>query len=229
MAAISICTHLVSEVDEYLTDVLDPEDEILRMARRNGLAAGIPMHASVTPLQGQFLQVLTRGVRAKRVLEIGTLGGYGALCLARGLVDPGTGCVLTLELDEARAEVARDTIRQAGLAEVVEVRTGPAVNTLHALIAQHAEPFDLIFVDADKGNNPTYFELGLQLSRPGTMLVFDNVVRGGDILDADSPDRAVQGVRKLLAMLKKDPRVDPAVQATANRKHFDAMAYASVL
>ena len=177
-------------------------------------------------MQGKLLNLLTGTVGARSVLEIGTLGGYSAIWLARAL--PPGGRLITLEADPIRAEVARANIRRAGLADVVDVRVGAALETLPRLAAESLPPFDLTFVDADKANTPAYVEWAIRLSRPGAVIVVDNVVRGGGVLDAGSDDPDVRGMRRLLEMLAADPRVDATAIQTVGGKGHDGFALALV-
>lgn len=183
--------------------------------------AGLP-DIAVSPHQGRFLELLVRGVGARRVLEIGTLGGYSTWWLAQAL--PSDGALVTLELSEAHAAVARASLDRAGVGDRVEVRVGPAADSLAALAAEDVEPFDLVFVDADKQQLATYVDRAIALSRPGTLLVVDNVVRRGAVVDADHPDDRVQGVRTFLAAVARDPRVDATVLQTVGAKGHDGFA-----
>jgi predicted O-methyltransferase YrrM len=212
-------------VDEYLDGALGISDDILEHALAAAKAAGLPAIA-VAPNQGRMLHLLARLQGARRILEIGTLGGYSAIWLARAL--PAEGRLVTLELEPKHAEVARANLAHAGLADRVELRIGPARESLAALVAEGAGPFDLVFVDADKPSMPEYLEWSLQLSRPGTLLVFDNVVREGAILDASGKDAAVKGVRTLFERIAADPRLDGTVLQTVGSKGYDGLAFALV-
>ena len=203
-----------SEVDRYLEDLLVPP-----VAGFD--PGGLPPH-EVTPLQGRLLELLARAVRARSILELGTLGGYSTIWLARGLA-PG-GRVTTLEAEPGYAEVARANIARAGLADIVDLRVGPALASLPLLEG----PFDLIFIDADKRSNPQYLEEALRLSRPGTLIVADNVVRDGTVLDEASTDPTVQGVRRFLEMLAAEPRVDATAIQTVGSKGWDGFVLATV-
>jgi predicted O-methyltransferase YrrM len=165
-------------------------------------------------------------MKAKRVLEIGTLGGYSTISLARAVLPDGE--VITCELDQHHADVAKENLTRAGLAETVKIRVGPAMDSLKALISETVEPFDLVFIDADKENMPGYFSLSMRLSKPGTLLVFDNVVRDGEVADPDTQDGRVVGVRKLFDMLSKEPRVDATALQTVGAKGYDGFAFALV-
>jgi len=220
-----------SAVDRYITDLLVPEDSALKDALRDSAAAGLPPIA-VTPNQGKLLELLVRVQNARTILELGTLGGYSTIWLTRGL--PPGGRLVTLEADPRFAEVARANIARAGFGEVVELRVGPALETLPELAAEGAGPFDLIFIDADKGNYPGYFEWSLKLSRPGTLIVGDNVVRDGAILDPDAKDpltgdtNLIRGVRRFYELLSAEPRVSATAIQTVGGKGYDGFALAIV-
>ncbi len=192
-----------SAVDSYIAGHLIGEDPALEQALRDSSAAGLPAIA-VTPAQGKLLELLARVQGARTILELGTLGGYSTIWLARAL--PAGGRLVTLEAEPRYAEVARVSIARAGFGDVVEIRVGPALETLPALAAEGAGPFDLIFIDADKGNYPGYFSWALKLSRPGTVIIGDNVVRDGAILDPDADDpsggnETIKGVRRFYELL----------------------------
>lgn len=212
-------------VDRYLADLLLAPDPALEDALAAGAAAGLPAH-DVSPLQGRLLEVLARAVGARAILELGTLAGYSTIWLARALPDGGR--LVTLEADPGFAEVARANVAGAGLADAVEVRVGRALDTLPALAAEGGEPFDLIFIDADKRSNPDYLEWALRLSRPGTLIVADNVVRDGAVLDAASSDETVQAVRRFHELLTFDARVIATVIQTVGVKGHDGFALALV-
>jgi predicted O-methyltransferase YrrM len=217
-------------VDRYITDLLVPEDPALEAAQQNTADAGMPPIA-VTPNLGKLLGLLAQVRGARTILELGTLGGYSTIWLARAL--PAGGRLVTLEAEAEYAELARENIARAGLAEVVELRVGPALETLPELVAEGAGPFDLIFIDADKKNNPGYFDWALQLSRPGTLIVVDNVVRAGAILDPDADDptvgnEGIRGVRLFFDRLAAEPRVDATAIQTVGSKGYDGFALAIV-
>jgi predicted O-methyltransferase YrrM len=212
-------------VDRYLADLLLAPDPALEDALAAGAAAGLPAH-DVSPLQGMLLEVLARAVGARAILELGTLAGYSTICLARALPDGGR--LVTLEADPRFADVARANVAGAGLADVVELRVGRALDTLPALAAEGREPFDLIFIDADKRSNPEYLEWALKLSRPGTLIIADNVVRDGTVLDAASSDETVQAVRRFYELLAAEPRVTATVIQTVGVKGHDGFALALV-
>jgi len=209
------------DVDRYIGDTLVQPDAALSATLEASEAAGLPP-ISVSPAHGKLLWLLARTLQAKRILEIGTLGGYSAIWLARGLA-PG-GRLITLEALEKHAALARENLARAGLGDRVEVRVGPALETLPRL----AGPFDLVFIDADKQNNPEYFRWALKLSRPGSLIVVDNVVRDGAVLDARSRDGAVQGVRQLYELMAAEPRVAATAVQTVGVKGYDGFAIALV-
>jgi predicted O-methyltransferase YrrM len=221
--------ELWTAVDRYICDHLLPDDPVLDAALRASDAAGLPPIA-ITPNQGRLLALFVRIHGARRILELGTLGGYSTIWLARAL--PPGGSLVTLEANPDYAEVARQNIAGAGLAEVVQLRVGPALETLPELAATE-EPFGLIFIDADKQNYPGYLEWSLKLSRPGTLIVADNIVRGGAILDADTDDPrlgdgVVQGVRRFYEFLAAEPRLNATAIQTVGAKGHDGFALALV-
>jgi predicted O-methyltransferase YrrM len=215
-----------SAVDRYLTDLLVPEDEPLRSALRASEEAGLPP-IQVSPAQGKFLHVLARALAARRILEIGTLGAYSTIWLARAL--PPGGRLITLEADPVHARVARANIAHAGLDAMVELRLGPALATLPALAAEKGGPFDLIFIDADKPNTAPYFQWSLKLSRPGTLIIADNIARKGAVIDAASDDPTVQGMRQFLSLVAAESRVCATALQTVGSKGYDGFALAVVL
>jgi len=213
-------------VDDHLVELFDLDDDALRATVDATAAAGMPQ-IQVSATLGRFLQVQARAIGARRILEIGTLAGYSSIWLARAL--PRDGRLITLELDPRHAQVARANLARAGLNALVEVRVGPAAESLAALVADGGEPFDMVFIDADKEGYPDYLEWSLRLSRPGTLIVADNVVRGGAIIDAASPDSRVQGIRRFNAALARDPRVAATIVQTVGAKGYDGLAFALVL
>jgi predicted O-methyltransferase YrrM len=212
-------------VDRYHTDLLVPADPVLEAALRAVEEAGMPPH-SVSPTQGRLLMLLARLGRSRAVLEIGALGGYSTICLARGLLEGGR--VVTLEADPRHAEVARANVALAGLSDVVDVRVGAALDTLPLLAREGAGPFDLVFLDADKERNPEYLAWALELSRPGTLIVADNVVRDGAVIDPRSADPAVLGLRRFNELLAAEPRVAATAVQTVGGKGYDGFAIALV-
>ncbi|WP_437802308.1 O-methyltransferase [Sorangium sp. So ce693] len=210
-----------SAVDRYLTDTLVPSDAALDAALAASAAAGLPP-INVAPNQGKLLHLLARIQGARTILEIGTLGGYSTIWLARAL--PAVGRLITLESEPKHAEVARANLDRAGLANIVELRLGRALDTLPKLAAEGRGPFDLIFIDADKPSNPDYFAWALKLSRRGSVIVIDNVVRKGAIIDPESADPNVQGVRRLNKLLATERRVSATAIQTVGSKGYDGLA-----
>ena len=214
-----------TEVDRYITDLLVAPDPALDAALAASAAAGLPPIA-VAPNQGKLLHLLARMQGARRILEIGTLGGYSTIWLARAL--PPGGRLVTLEADPKHAEVARANIARAGLAASVELRLGRAAETLPRIAAEGLDPFDLIFVDADKPGTADYFAWALKLSRRGSVIIVDNVVRQGAVTDAGSADAAVQGIRRFNAVLAAERRVSATELQTVGCKGHDGFALALV-
>ncbi|MDX6656489.1 MAG: hypothetical protein QOH62_1282 [Solirubrobacteraceae bacterium] len=210
-----------AEVDRYIEELLVGEDPALVAARKASAAAGLPSH-DVSAAQGRLLEILARAQRAQRILELGTLGGYSTIWLARGLA-PG-GELVSLEANPAYAEVARANIARAGLSDRVEVVTGRALETLPRL----SGPFDLVFLDADKRSSPAYLGWAIELARPGTVIVADNVVRGGAVADAESGDESVEGVRGMLELMGADRRLVATAIQTVGAKGYDGFALAVV-
>jgi predicted O-methyltransferase YrrM len=217
---------LWSAVDHYLNALLIPPDPILDAALQANTAASLPA-IDVSPSQGKLLQLLAETQRPQRILEIGTLGGYSTICLARAL--PPNGKLITLELDPKHAKVALANIAHAGLAHAVELRLGPALDSLAQLHAEQAEPFDLIFLDANKDGYPLYLTAALKLARPGTLILADNVIRDGEIIDPTTTDPNVQGVRRFFELLGADPRLSATAVQTVGSKGYDGFAIARVL
>jgi predicted O-methyltransferase YrrM len=213
-------------VDDHLVDLFELDDDALRAAVAATAAAGMPQ-IQVSATLGRFLNLQARAIGARRILEIGTLAGYSSIWLARAL--PVDGRLITLELEPRHAEVARVNIARAGLAALVEVRVGPALASLVALVADGVEPFDMVFIDADKEGYPDYLEWSLRLSRPGSLIVADNVVRGGAIIDVTSIDSRVEGIRRFNEALARDPRVAATILQTVGAKGYDGISFAVVL
>jgi len=212
-------------VDDYITSSVVGHDPVLEGALERSAAAGLPA-ISVSPPQGKLLFLLARAMRARRILELGTLGGYSTIWLARAL--PRGGRVVTLELEPAHAAVAADNLRRANLARRVDIRVGPALDTLDQLIAQAVKPFDLVFIDADKPRIPDYYERALALSRPGSMIIVDNVVRDGQLANASSDDANVLGVRRFHELLAHDERVSATTIQTVGTKGYDGFTVSVV-
>ena len=218
--------ELWNAVDEYTAGLLAGEDEALRAALADSEAAGLPPIA-VTPNQGKLLDLLIRIHGGHNVLEIGTLGGYSTIWMARAL--PAGGRLVTLELDRRYAEVAAANIARAGLAERVEQRVGPALDSLAALAREGGEPFDLVFIDADKQTTPQYFAAALGLTRPGALILADNVVRGGAVADPQGEDAGAQGMRRFLEMAAQEPRISATTIQTVGSKGYDGFTLALVV
>ncbi len=214
-----------SEVDSYIVQRLLPADPILDAVLDANAAAGLPP-ADVSPAQGKLLYLFARMVGARRVLEIGTLGGYSTIWLARAL--PADGVVVTLEVVPEHAAVARLNLERAGLAARVDLRVGPALQTLQRIDSESRGPFDLIFIDADKPSNPDYLAWALRLARPGTVIIGDNVVREGAVVDPASRDPRVQGVRRFFDMMASEPRLTATAIQTVGSKGWDGFAIAVV-
>ena len=212
-------------VDRYVAEKLIPADPVLEAALQASTDAGLPA-ISVSAPQGKLLHLLARIHRAKTILEIGTLGGYSTIWLARAL--PAGGKVVTLELDPKHAEVARANFARASLAGVIELRVGKALDTLPQLAAEGRGPFDLIFIDADKVSIPEYFTWALKLSRRGTVIIVDNVVRKGAVVEAGNTDPSIQGVRRLNKMLATETRVSATTIQTVGSKGYDGFTLAVV-
>jgi 6-phosphogluconolactonase len=224
-AAAETAPELWTHVDHYFS-VLAPEDVALVDTRHAAATGGLP-DIAVAPNQGKLLHLLAQSTGARRILEIGTLGGYSTLWLARAL--PAGGRLTTLEIDPAHAAVATDSLTRAGVDDVVDVLVGPATETLDGLVADGAEPYDFVFIDADKQSIPRYLQQTLSLTRPGSVVVVDNVVRGGAVVDEAHPDERVQGVRAMVELLTDHPRYDATVIQTVGSKGYDGFALLRVL
>lgn len=214
-----------TEVDGYLAGLLAPSDPVLDSAQSTTAAAGMPA-ISVSALQGKMLQLLAMTLRARAILEIGTLGGYSTIWLARGMASGGR--LVTLEKERKHAEVAKANIARAGFANVVDLRVGSALDLLPKLESEGRGPFDLVFIDADKPNIPSYFEWALKLSHSGTLIIVDNVVRDGDVADAESDDPSTRGVRRFLDMVSVTSRVTATAIQTVGVKGYDGFSIAVV-
>jgi predicted O-methyltransferase YrrM len=212
-------------VDQYFNELLIPEDPALDFTLQSMKQAGLPS-IQVTPLQGKFLSILTQTVQARTILEIGTLGGYSTIWLARTLPDDGR--LITLEANPKHAQVARTNITHAGLDKKVDLRVGLALDSLARLSDEKVPAFDFVFIDADKPNNKAYFEWALKLTHPGSLIVIDNVVRDGEVVNERSHDTAVQGVRAFMPVLSSEPRVTASAIQTVNSKGYDGFAIALV-
>jgi predicted O-methyltransferase YrrM len=225
-------------VDDFLTELIVKPDAALADALSASAAAGLP-EINVTPAQGKLLYLLARLIRAERILEIGTLGGYSTIWLARGLRRP-DGRLVTLESDPKHAAVAQQNFNRAGLTEVVELRVGRAIDALPRLQAENRGPFDLVFIDADKPTTPEYFQWSLKLTRPGSLIIVDNIVRKGAILDGEPASAtgpgepasaggpaevaSIQGIRRFLDLAANEPRVEVTALQTVGSKGYDGLA-----
>lgn len=213
-------------VDRYLDETVVRPDDALNSALAASDAAGLPA-ICVTAAQGKLLHLLAHSLGARRILEIGTLGGYSAIWLARAL--PVGGSLVTIELEAAHAHVAKENFARAGLTASIDLRVGRALDVLPQLEAESGDPFDFAFIDADKPSNPDYFRWALRLTRPGGLIVVDNVVRNGEIVDPFSADDRVQGVRRLNELLAAEPRVAATTIQTVGAKGYDGFTLALVL
>ena len=218
--------ELWTAVDNYIDETLHLTDATLHDTIEANARGGLPA-IDVTASQGKLLQLLARLVNARRILEIGTLGGYSTIWLARAL--PADGKLITLEFDPRHADVARENIERAGVSHIAEVRTGAALDSLPGIEAEGEGPFDLFFIDADKVNNPVYLEWAIKLSRPGSVIIVDNVVREGGLADATSDDSAIRASRKVVELMHADHRLDGTVLQTVGTKGYDGFAVAIVV
>src|SRR6478735_119727 len=210
-----------TRVDEYVNHLMLSSDPVLDAALAASNAAGLPA-INVAPNQGKFLSLLAQMQGASRILEVGTLAGYSTIRLARAL--PSNGRLVTLELDPKHAQVARGNIERAGLTSLVELRVGKALDSLAALVSEGVPPFDFVFIDADKPTIPDYFAWSLRLTRPGSVIVVDNVIRKGNVIDAASTDANVQGVRRFNELVAKTPTVSGTTLQTVGSKGYDGFA-----
>jgi predicted O-methyltransferase YrrM len=213
--------ELWTAVDAYYTDLFVSSDPVLDAALKSSYAAGLPL-IQVAPNQGKLLMLLAQIHGARRILEIGTLAGYSTIWLARAL--PPDGTLITLEANPTHAAVARQNIARSAMASRIDIREGRAIESLRQLAAENPEPFDFIFIDADKPSTPDYFAWSLRLSRMGTVIVVDNVVRDGAVIDANAINPGVQGIRRFNAMVAAEPRVDATVLQTVGTKGHDGFA-----
>jgi predicted O-methyltransferase YrrM len=215
-----------TKVDQYINETLIPTDAALEGALRASSEGGLPS-IQVSPAQGKFLHLVARTLNAKNILEIGTLGGYSSIWMARGLSSGGK--LITLEFSAKHAEVARGNFARAGVAELIELRLGPALETLPQVAADGRGPFDLIFIDANKSTMAEYFDWALKLSRRGTVIIADNVIRDGNVINAKSKDEDIQGVRRFNERVAAEPRVSATEIQTVGSKGYDGFAYLLVL
>ena len=212
-------------VDEYFVGQLFPSDPVLVEVQRASRAGGLP-DISVSPAQGVLLHILVKSLAAKRVLEIGTLGGYSSIWMARAL--PKDGRLVTVEVDPKHAEIATANFKRAGVADRIELRLGRGAEVLPKLAAEKPAPFDLVFIDADKPSNADYFDWALKLTRPGSLVVVDNVVRGGAVADPKSRDASVKGVHRLVERMAGEKRVTTTVVQTVGAKGYDGFTLSVV-
>lgn len=218
-------TEIFLQVDNYIRDLLAPEDFPLVETIKSIEREALPQH-SISANQGKFLQVLMIAIKAKKVLELGTLGAYSTIWLARAL--PRHGRLITIEINKKHSDLAKQNIENAGLSDKVDLRVGKALDILPKMINENEGPFDLIFIDADKPAYTAYFNYALQLSRPGTLIILDNVIRNGKVLDKNSADEKVKGVQRLNNLLSKDKRVTATILQTVGAKDYDGIAIAVV-
>ncbi len=218
--------ELWSAVDDYIDGQLALNDAALEASIVANASGGLPA-IDITASQGKLLQMLARLAGARRILEIGTLGGYSTIWLARAL--PADGRLITLEFDPSHAAVAKSNIERAGLSHIVEVRVGAALDSLPVIASRNEGPFDLFFIDADKVNNPNYLEWSIKLSRKGSVIIVDNVVREGGLADAGSNDEAIIASRKVVEIIGRDPRLEGTVMQTVGTKGYDGFAVAIVV
>lgn len=217
--------QIFGDVDQYINQLLLPNDTLLTDVIQSIESAGLPP-ISVSANQGRFLQILTLLSKPKRILELGTLGGFSTIWMARAL--PEGGKLISLEINPVCASVAQNNINLAGLKDKVEIRIGKALDLLPILLENKEGPFDMIFIDADKPPYAEYFDYAVKLSRPGTLIICDNVIRDGKVLDLHTTDEMVQGVQRFNLALSKDPRVDATIIQTVGLKEHDGMAIAIV-
>ncbi|HZB12180.1 MAG TPA: O-methyltransferase [Chryseolinea sp.] len=218
-------TEIFENVDDYIRDLVGIEDDILKSTFNSTQDANIPP-ISVSANQGKFLQVLAKTCNAKKILEVGTLVGYSTIWMARAL--PKNGKLISLEFEPLHARVAKNNIEKAGLSAIVDIRVGKAIELLPQLESNNEGPFDMIFIDADKPPYAEYFQWALKLSRPGTLIIADNVIRDGKVMDPKSSDEMVQGARRFNALLAKTPEVTATIIQTVGSKMHDGMAIAVV-
>jgi predicted O-methyltransferase YrrM len=212
-------------VDRYFADALIQSDPALEGALKRSAEANLPS-INVSPTQGKMLHLLAKIQGARRILEIGTLGGYSTIWLARAL--PADGRLITLEYEPKHAAVARDNLAAAGVEKIVDIRVGRALDSLPKIAAENAGPFDLIFVDADKPSNPDYFQWAMKLSRRGSLIIIDNVVRKGEVINAASADTSIIGTRKMVEILSREERVTATAIQTVGIKGYDGFVIARV-
>lgn len=218
-------TDIFEKVDTYISNLLAPEDKALADTMKSHNTEGLPQ-ISITANQGKFLQVMAMLCNATKILELGTLGGYSTIWLARAL--PDNGKIITIEFDKHHADVARKNIDNAGLTDKVDLLVGKALDILQTLVSEGKGPFDMIFIDADKPPYAEYFDYAVALSRPGTLIICDNVIREGKVLDNNTTDDKVQGVQRLNEILSRNKKVTATILQTVGTKEHDGMAIAVV-
>jgi predicted O-methyltransferase YrrM len=214
------------DVDRYFAEQLHLSDPVLDAAMQSNAAAGLPA-IDVAPNQGKFLNLLARLTHSKKILEVGTLGGYSTIWLARAL--PPGGRLISLESNSKHADVAKSNIQRAGLSDRVDIRVGAALESLPEIEKEGLAPFDFIFIDADKPNNPGYLEWAIKLSRTGTIIIVDNVVRDGEVADASSSDPTILGTRKMFELMSRHARLSSTTLQTVGSKGYDGFALAIVM
>lgn len=214
-----------NEIDKYFSDLILKQDNILENTLKTSTDAGLP-EIAVAPLHGKFLHLMVKIKGARNILEIGTLGGYSTIWMARALTSGGK--LTTLEADPRNADIARQNIEAAGLTDKVDIRIGSALESLLILEQENAGPFDLIFLDADKVNNPNYLQWSLKLSRPGSIIICDNVVRDGEVLQKNSDDENVLGIRQFNELVAANPRLEATALQTVGIKGYDGFMIAVV-
>ena len=217
--------QLFESVDQYISHLFHDENDCLKATEQSIIESGIPQ-ISISPNQGKFLHILAKLCNAKKILEMGTLGGYSTIWMARAL--PETGTLVTLEIDKKHAEVAQQNFNRCGLASKIEIRLGKAIDILPQLKEEGAGPFDMIFIDADKPPYTEYFQWALKLSKPGTLIIADNVIREGKVLLEESPDEMVIGVKRFNEFISQCPDVTATIFQTIGAKEHDGMAIAIV-
>lgn len=213
-------------VDNFLAALCGDEDTALKAARQDNEAAGLPPF-DLSVAQGQFIHVLVKILQPKRILELGTLGAYSTIWMARAL--PAGGRIITLEFNPHHAAIAQKNLERAGVADRVDLRLGAALDTLPILESEGVSPFDLVFIDADKGNYRSYLQWAIRLGRPGTAIIADNVVRDGVVMNPASPDPDVQGIRRMFEIMKDEPRLSTSILQTVGSKGHDGFVLAVVL
>ena len=215
-----------TSVDNYINGLFVPSDDALDAALKASSEAGLP-NIQVAPNQGKLISILAQSIGARKILEVGTLGGYSTIWLARAL--PADGKLISLEIDPKHAEVARANVARAGLADKVDIRLGKAIDNLPKIVAEGLGPFDLVFIDADKPSNTEYFEWALKMTHKGSLIITDNVIRNGGVADPNSTDDSVRGVRRFNARIAPEKRVTTTEIQTVGSKGYDGLAISLVI